>query len=270
MKMKYSDYCYKAGLAVAKEAKDTLTLAKFLNENNYLAPSFVEKSLPEGLAALGEREALFVLTDSGVDREGDVIVSAGVDVEQWKQFGSILWGHRADEPDMVLGRPAEVIKEDTRIVVRTGFFDAETNPTADRVLRMVKAGGVSAMSIGILIMEFTEATDRGGFMPLNILRSEAMEGSITPIPANPRAVRLAAGSSDEEAKAIQELFEEATETPEQLEATVAATGLDEETVKSLVLETVKELNGHKVISTSTPAPRNPPTVLDILARSIRA
>lgn len=107
-------------------------------------------------------------------------------------------------------------------------------------------------------------------MPLNIIRSELMETSITPIPANPRAVLLAAGGSDEEAKAIQELFEEATETPEQLEATVAATGLDEEAVKSLVLETVKELNGHKVISTSTPAPRNPPTVLDILARSIRA
>lgn len=193
----------------------------------------------EGLE-LGDRQALFVMTDAGPDREGDIILSAGVDVEQFRAYGSILWGHRADEPRFVLGRPAEVVKEETRILTRAEFFGADVNPDAELVWRMIQAGGTRAMSVGIMIQEYNEASDRPGFMPLNIVRSELVETSVTPVPMNPRAVALAIGEtgSDDEAKAAVELFEAATDDSAQLAASVEATAMGEDAIKSLVKETV--------------------------------
>jgi hypothetical protein len=236
----------------------------FLAEVPYRRASPICKSAPEGLPALGANESLFVMTDSGVDREGDVISSPGVDVEQFRQFGSVLWGHRADKPEFVLGAPADVMKEETRILVRAAFSEEDH---AQLVLRMIRAGVVRAMSVGIMIEEFSEANDRGGFMPLNIMRSELIETSVTPVPVNPRAVELATGGSAEAEKAAKDLFEEAAETEEQLEASAAVTSLTPEEIKSLVLETIKELDGDRVMSVpSTPNVKDSPDVFSYLAR----
>ena len=132
--------------------------------------------------------ATFRVTDSGVDREGDIILSAGMDTAHYESNGSLLWGHRADRPDFVLGAPVDVQRSETAIDITFRFATPAENPMGAMVGRMVQSGLVSGTSVGILVREYTEAADRGGFMPLNILASELLEVSVTPIPANPRAV----------------------------------------------------------------------------------
>jgi hypothetical protein len=178
----------------------------------------------------------FRLTDSGVDREGDVIVSAGVDTAQWQAYGSLLWGHDPSKPEYVLGAPVDVIKGDTFIDATFRFATEDENPLGAMVHRMIKAGLVRGSSVGLIIREYAEATDRGGFFPLNILSSELIEDSITPIPANPRAVRQEFPSEEDQAE-ILEIVERTVEE-------VGVTPNEE----ALALEFLNELNGQRIYS----------------------
>lgn len=263
--MEYTRISYKLGL---KKAKDSGTLQKFLAETPYCTPGLIEKSIDGEGSSEGSsesRDVPFVMTDSGADREGDIVISAGVDTTNFKEAGSVLWGHRADRPEFVLGYPTEVSKEETRIKTIARFFTAEENEWADRVFRMVKSGGLRGMSVGLLVAEYSEASDRPGFMPVNILRSELIETSVTPVPMNPRAISEAARGSADEAKAITEMLEEATETNSELEASAAVTGLDEDQIKALVLETIKQFNGNRTIDSGS-AKKAARSVLDYYLR----
>ena len=131
----------------------------------------------------------FRVTDSGIDREGDIILSAGMDIETYSAHGSLIWGHDASVPERVIGKPVEVVRGDSSIDVAFEFA-SDINPVAAMVEKYVKQGFVKGVSVGIYVREYTEANDRGGFMPVNIIRSELIEISITPIPANPRAMKL--------------------------------------------------------------------------------
>lgn len=175
----------------------------------------------------------FRLTDSGVDREGDVIISSGVDTAQWEANGSLLWGHDPRKPEYVLGAPVEVIRGDSWIDATFRFASEEENPTGAMVYRMIQAGLVRGSSVGLIILEYTEANERGGYMPLNIVRSELLEHSITPIPANPRAVLQEFPDSADQ-KQIVEIIERTVEE-------VGVTDVEED----LALLTLRELTGQK-------------------------
>jgi hypothetical protein len=261
--MDYTRISYKLGL---KKAKDSGTLQKFLAETPYMSPGLIEKSVGgDGDQAPASRDIPFVMTDSGADREGDIVISAGVDTTNFAEAGSVLWGHRADRPEFVLGYPVETTKEETCIKTMARFFSAEENEWADRVFRMVKSGGLRGMSVGLLVAEYSEASDRSGFMPVNILRSELIETSVTPVPMNPRAISEAARGSADEAKAITEMLEEATETQAQVEASSEVTGLSADEIKSLVLETIKQFDGNRTIDSGS-AKKAAPSVLDYYLR----
>lgn len=184
------------------------------------------KDLSEGSEETGILET-FRVTDSGVDREGDIILSAGIDSEMYERAGSLLWGHRADSPDMVLGAPAKIVRGETSIDVQFRFATESENPVGAMVGRMVRGGLVSGTSVGILIREFSEATDRGGYMPLNIMASELMEVSVTPIPANPRALR-----QDDQAL-LAEVLEERLDT------------VDDDPYQEYMLAALRDLSGQR-------------------------
>ena len=145
----------------------------------------------------------FRVTDSDVDREGDILLSAGMDTTNYLTSGSLLWGHDASTPHNVLGRPSQIIHNGSSIDVAFEFA-SEINPMAAMVEAMVRDGFVSGVSVGIMVREYTEATDRSGWSPINVIRSELLEVSVTPIPANPRATKIPV----EEEPADEEIGEE--------------------------------------------------------------
>ena len=223
----------------------------------YLAETPVYKQpvrIVKDLSSFGGADNLemFRLTDSAVDREGDIILSAGVDTTQWEQFGSVIWGHNPMDPSYVLGAPQEVIRSDTSIDAILRFASQDENPTGAMVLRMIRSGLVQGGSVGIVIHEWTEAKDRAGMFPMNIVRSELLEFSITPIPANPRAVRQAMLSEDDQKEVIR-IVEDCADSC-----------FVSEEEKTFALECLKELNGQR--TTSVPAASAGESVAAFLTR----
>lgn len=199
---------WKKSLAAASPA----ARHKFVQETPLWLPAAVlQKDSTQSIAAVdapGNGVHWFRVTDSGIDREGDIILSAGMDIEQYKENGSLLWGHDPSRPDYVLGKPIDVVKTDTSIDV--GFqFASEVNPLAAMVEQMVAKGFVRGVSVGIMIKEYTEANDRAGWMPINVIRSELLEISVTPVPANPRAVAQAGDEIETKEEDEQDDFNDA-------------------------------------------------------------
>lgn len=161
------------------------------------------------------RLALFVASDSREDRYGDRIINDGMSVENFMSGGSILFGHVGWSAECVMGRPIQVdqAKGETRILME--FSPEGVNPVADMVCKQVAGGFIRGSSVGILIREATEAPGRIGWYPLDILKSELVELSITPIPVNPRALAQEIGSDQSDAaKAIVRELEAAADAGE--------------------------------------------------------
>lgn len=180
----------------------------------------------------------FVMTSDAPDREGDCIFQAGIDTDFLMKHGSVLWGHRADHPDYVLGRVSDILKEEHRTLVNVRFADAEANPYAARVRKMIDQRIVSGMSIGFMLKEFSEVTDREGMMPLDIWRCEAVETSITPVPMNVQAVMERHFDGEEKKDLIETIERTVEETPAGAQSDVS----------DAAATVLKELNNNRVYS----------------------
>lgn len=190
------------------------------------------------MESMEEYDPPFAMSTDDEDLEGDKIYQAGIDTEFLEKYGSVLWGHCTDHPDYVLGRVSHLRREEHKTIVHVQYADADDNPLAQKVRRMVRKGIVSGMSMGFLIREFDIAENREGMMPLDIWKSQAIETSITPIPCNPQAI-VQRGLSEEDQKDLIEIMERTVEeTP---------AGLDP-VMKSTVRDVEQALNGNRIWS----------------------
>lgn len=194
-----------------------------------------------------DKDFWFVMTSDAPDREGDRIIQTGLDTNFLEKYGSVLWGHRAEHPDYVLGKICDIVREEHRTLVNVEFAKEEANPMAARVRKMVEGGIVNGMSIGFLLHEFSEVSDREGIMPLDIWRSEAVETSITPVPMNVQAVIERQGGAEERKELIEIIEQTIEETPAgrvedvQVAATLALKELNSNRVYSLPKVAYKEI-----------------------------
>lgn len=139
-------------------------------------------------AADGDRVVTFVFSDASVDRMGDTI-----DVKGWVYDESdagviMLFGHDAKDISNVLGRAHNIRVEGDRLLGDCHFAEADVNPKAETVLRMVKAGIINTVSVGFDPLEYAPSKARKG--GIDFKRQELMEISVVPIPANRNAVAM--------------------------------------------------------------------------------
>lgn len=152
----------------------------------------------------------FVVNQDVVARDNDKWLTAGMDTTWFEQHGSLLWGHRADTPELVLGRPVAVVREPSRLIMLFEFAGAGMG-LGDMVLRQIQAGMVSGASTRIRPLEVLEVSDRPGFFPVDVTKSEMLEVSVTPIPVLPEGVVVAASSTSDETVADERSAEEVRE-----------------------------------------------------------
>lgn len=118
-----------------------------------------------------------------VDRDGDRIFPAGVELDNFSRNSPLLWAHEHT------GLPIGVV---TDVAIAPGHgIEAtwrwlEGDPFADRVRNAWEQGVVRAASIGFLPLQ-SRPNERGG---QDITRWELLEISLVPIPANPHATRM--------------------------------------------------------------------------------
>lgn len=172
-----------------------------------------------------ERVFRFVASTESVDRMGD-IVRQNWKLTNFKANPVILWGHRPDMSDAIMGRSVmETVVTGSggaRLELAVEFARQEHNPQAEMKFLMYRDGFLKAGSVGFNPLKVTDVRDpeerrRLGLGPWGCVFEEAelLEFSLVAIPANPDAViqsmREAKTYSEESIALAQQILSEVEE-----------------------------------------------------------
>lgn len=127
-----------------------------------------------------------IATTPAVARDGDVVVPEGI---QFKLPIPFLWRHKDPFGNVIA---ADVSSEGIRVRIQVGA--SGISAAIDEQWAMIKAGLVRGLSIGFRILEESFSKEIGGF---RILKSEWLELSAVPVPADAGAMITAVRSADE-------------------------------------------------------------------------
>src|SRR3972149_1311239 len=122
-----------------------------------------------------------IASTSTIDRQGESIDQAGWELDAYRKNPVILWAHRYDM--LPVGVAEELIVDERGLVINGRFAKEDANPFAQQVRRLYEDGILSTVSVGFIPKE------RNGNV---ITRSELLELSFVPVPANPEALSLLA------------------------------------------------------------------------------
>jgi HK97 family phage prohead protease len=145
-------------------------------------PSSGEQASPEG------QTMAFVISTDEVDRHGDVITTAGWQLDSYKRNPVFLWAHDYARP--AIGKASEIWKEPHVLMARMQFAPTEF---AQEVASLYRSGYQRGVSVGFKPLRFEERRDEktGAFLGLRFLEQELLETSAVPVPANSNALRRA-------------------------------------------------------------------------------
>lgn len=120
-----------------------------------------------------------VASSESVDRQGEIVVQEGIDIKNYMNNPVILFGH--DYWSLPIGKATEIVRQAGKTVVRGVFASAEANPLAQQVRKLYEEGILKAVSIGFIPLEYNGN---------QITKSELLELSFVPVPANPEALSV--------------------------------------------------------------------------------
>ena len=131
----------------------------------------------------------FVISTPTLDREDDVLMVDGWEIDNYMRNPVVLWAHDYGRPPVA--RSEKVWVEDEKLISRDRFTPQEINPFGHMVYQMVKGGFLRATSVGFRPLEYFFNDEHKGY---DFLKSELMEHSIVPVPANPEALVAASAA----------------------------------------------------------------------------
>lgn len=146
-------------------------------------------------ADLAKREVTIAFSTEGVDRDGDIIRQRGLDFKAFKLNPVVLFAHNGRA--LPIGRSMKIFQTDnrTRSVSVDRFTPPDLNELGDTVFRMLthETPFLNAASIGFRPTKFenrevSEGEAQGFFFPTEFIKSEKLEHSIVPVPANAEAL----------------------------------------------------------------------------------
>lgn len=137
----------------------------------------------------GKRTARIIISDSGPDRDKDIVDPRGWDFTDYNANPVVMFAHNYGA--LPVGRDLGVALEGAQVMGNAFFPDIqpiEIHPMLHAVYACIGAGLLNASSVGFKPIEWNYDEERQGF---NILKASLYEYSIVPIPANPRALIVA-------------------------------------------------------------------------------
>lgn len=148
-----------------------------------------------------DRTVTVTVSTEDIGRDGLVVMTGGIRLDNYRSNPVILWQHN---PDWPIARADEITAIGTDLVARAKFPAAGVSNQADESLGLIRAGVISAASIGFDDVEgepIDAAKPRDG---TRVLACELVEFSFVSIPALPTALvtERAADLSDEEQEAV--------------------------------------------------------------------
>jgi HK97 family phage prohead protease len=142
----------------------------------------------------------FILSDESVNRYGFRVLTGGIDLEHFEKNPVMLWSHtrtQGNYEDVIL--PIGIWKNlriEDRKLLGEPCFDMD-DKFAAKIAKKVEKGYINAASIGIEILELSDALEDiiSGQTRKTVKRSELLEVSLTDIPANANSVSLYDGGN---------------------------------------------------------------------------
>ena len=189
-----------------------------------------------------KRTVVAIGSQQKVDRDGDVVKVDGIDFKNYKKNPVVLWAHRHD--DLPIGKAERVWKEDGKLMFKIKYAEPEVYSFADTVYKLTKGGYINAFSIGFAPdMQEAEFNEKNGGYDFN--KSELLEISAVPVPANPMAlVQSKSIQKAVEDKVIDDL--ELTEMKILLEDLIIDDDEIEKSVNNLIDEIDEELSDEDI------------------------
>lgn len=146
-----------------------------------------------------------IISTEAIDREGDIVVAAGIELEDYLKNPVVLFGHKYSDPEAVVGRSLEIESADQKVRSKFQFAPWGTSTGADVTRRLWEKNFLNAASIGFYPKVWEqinpeEEPDEWGWYSggYRFLEWELLEFSLVPIPANQEALRLALGSFEDQ------------------------------------------------------------------------
>lgn len=146
----------------------------------------------------------FVFSDETRDSYGTVIPVSAWDLDRFNKNGIAFFNHSSwsSDPDNAIGSARAWI-EDKQLVGSITFEKADVNPKAEKVFRKILAGTYKAVSVGFSPLEkgqygVGEEAANGSNPTYYYGRSELLEISVVPIPANKNAIARSIGEETRE------------------------------------------------------------------------
>ncbi len=134
-----------------------------------------------------------MITTESVDRDQDVIVAAGGDLESFRKNPVVLDSHMYVSGAVIGKSLKEEVIEGKGIKATFKFAPREISERADNIRKLWEGGFLNAVSIGFIAHDTERRTDENGEelrRGLMFNEWELLEFSIVPVPSNQDALRL--------------------------------------------------------------------------------
>jgi HK97 family phage prohead protease/HK97 family phage major capsid protein len=131
----------------------------------------------------------FVLSDESIDRMGDVIMSTGWVLDNFKKHPIALFNHNADFP---IGKWHNLRVENGSLRGHLQLAKKGTSARINEILSLVEQGILQAVSVGFHPIEDEPLkAANGGWAGSRFTKQELIETSLVSVPANPNALAVA-------------------------------------------------------------------------------
>lgn len=130
----------------------------------------------------------FVLSDETQDRMGDIIVSTGWELEDFKKNPIALFNHNSNFP---IGSWSNLHVKDGKLRGRLNLLKEGKSQRVDEIRALIDADILRATSVGFTPIESEPIKSGDPFGGSRFKRQALVETSVVSVPANPNAIAIA-------------------------------------------------------------------------------
>lgn len=150
---------------------------------------------------IGDRQIRVIVSTGSVDRHGDIVEVEGIDLGPYRTNPVVLYMHDHRQP---IARCSDMAVNGGRLEATVQFPEPGVSAKSDEIYGLIKAGILSAASIGFLPKEWSYMDDKNPWHGRKFTKSEMIEFSFVSVPANAEALVTERSLEDEIAKLVSE------------------------------------------------------------------
>jgi HK97 family phage prohead protease len=166
---------------------------------------------------VGDNTYKFILSDETPDRDGDVIMSDGWDLKEFKKNPVALAYH---DHTKVIGRWKNVKVIDKQLIGDLELAPDSVGPMQRAINNLVSGGFLKAVSVGFSAIKHEPLSE--GARGYRFLKQTLFETSLVAVPSNPSALSIAK-SCDLSSDQLTNLFKGTSNSPEQGDSAINPT-----------------------------------------------